>query len=351
MNELFSIEQRQAAAELAGLRYVSDDEAGYVRQRWGQGFTYRDAAGDVVKDEEIRARFDALVIPPAWTDVWICKDDQGHLQVTGRDESGRKQSIYHAKWAEARARQKYERLQPFARALPALRERYDGDLRSRGLTKRKVSALAAALLDASHVRIGTDEYAEEYGSYGLTTLLKDQVYVGSEFIKLDFMGKSSKQQSIRVDSRRLANQLKKLMSLPSETVFCFEDDPGQLQQLTSQDVNEYIALAMNEGFSAKDFRTWGGTTVALAYLVSNPPNDEVTIEKRIVEAVDAAADHLGNTRAVARSSYIDPLIIEAAESGALWSEVDDRSVNEELASLTEDERRTLRILQRLSPKR
>jgi DNA topoisomerase I len=305
-------------AEIGRLRYVNDGEPGYYRRRRGRGFTYLDAAGQHVKDSALRQRFDALAIPPAWTNVWICGTENGHIQATGRDEKGRKQYIYHPRWEVVRDEVKFAHMLPFGLALPALREQVEQDLRRRSLTREKVLALVVRLLDETLLRIGNEAYALENGAYGLTTLQMEHTAVSSQTITFHFPGKGGKDQKVRVTSPRLARQLKKCQELPGQTVFQYLDEEGQLQPITSTDVNNYLQTYMGQSFSAKEFRTWGATViVATALAETEPPTSATAVKKAINQAVREAANALGNTPTVCRRYYVHPTILAAYETGRL----------------------------------
>ena len=309
-------------AEQAELLYINGDEPGYTRRRQGRGFSYFDAAGERVTDEALRERFAALVIPPAWQEVWICSDDCGHILATGRDEKGRKQYIYHPRWEEARNTAKFNRLIPFAEMLPRLRERLDGDLRKHGLSRRKVIAIAVSLMEETFIRIGNEEYASRNSTYGLTTLEDDHVEVHGSQITLDFVGKSGKEHEIHLRNRRLARLMQRVEDLPGQRLFQYEDEAGTLRPIGSGDVNAYIHEAMDGPFSAKDFRTWGGTVLATAALHSLGPSDgEQETKRNIVQAIKQVAERLGNTPAVCRQYYVHPVILESYADNSLFASV------------------------------
>jgi len=340
MSELRKSEKLREAAERAGLRYVTDDQPGYIRKPWGRGFTYRDPEGFCVKDNDLRARFDDLAIPPSWSEVWICLFEDGHMQVTGRDDAGRKQYIYHPEWVRARATQRFSKLKALGKRLPRLRERYDSDLRKHQLNKTRVSAIAVYLLDLTHMRVGRKKYYLENETAGLVTLRDENVEVASGHVEFDFVGKSKKKRNFRVDDRRLAGQLDDLEKHNGRALFTYQYG-SNTAELDADDINEYLSESMGDGFSAKDFRSWAGTHIALNYLLDHPPSDETEIPKTILSAVDEAAEHLGNTRAVAREHYIAPKLLQEAERGRLWTHRFGRRT----PGLSTEESRTLEWLE------
>jgi len=304
------------SARAAGLRYVTDAEPGITRRRRGRGFSYHLPDGSLASDAE-RQRAEALVIPPAWEDVWVCLDPDGHLQATGRDEKGRKQYRYHPEWQRTRNEAKFSRMIPFGEALPALRERVEGDLRRRGLPREKVLALAVQLLDQTLIRIGNTEYAED-GSYGLTTLRDRHVDFEGEAVRFSFVGKSGKEHALTLKDRRLARMVKACRDIPGYTLFQFRTEDGGRDAIDSGDVNAYLREATGEPVSAKDFRTWGGTVLAAkAFRARGGAETDAEAEAHAREVCKEVADALGNTVAVCRSFYIHPAIPEAYREGAL----------------------------------
>ena len=306
----------EASAELAGLRYVTDEEPGIRRKRWGRGFTYLDVEGEHITDEEERARLDALAIPPAYTDVWICPNPKGHLQATGRDEKGRKQYQYHPDWEDVRNATKFNRMIPFGEALPDVRARCESDLRRRGLPRDKVLATVVSLLDRTLIRIGNAQYAEENGSYGLTTFRDRHVDFSGQRCTFAFKGKSGKEHCIELDDPRLARVVRRCRDIPGYHLFqCYDDDSARYE-IGSGDVNAYLQETTGQPFTAKDFRTWGGSVYAAEMLYAmEKPEDEKAAQAQVVEMVKRVAERLGNTTAVCRKYYIHPYLIEAYEEG------------------------------------
>lgn len=339
-------------ARSVGLCYVSDETPGFRRRRCGRGFAYYDPENVHVKDDQIRARFDALAIPPAWRDVWICADERGHLQVTGRDEAGRKQYIYHPDWEEVRSRAKFQRMVDFAVALPSIRAQVSKDLRRRGLCREKVLAIVVYLLEETRIRVGNAEYARRNASYGLTTMENEHLEIAGSTITFSFVGKSGKEQQVDVKDRRLARYLKQCQDLPGQELFQYVEG-GECYRIDSGDVNGYLRKIADQPFTAKDFRTWAGTVIAVDELYQQgPPEDERDADKHIVAAVKAAAEALGNTPQVCRAYYIHPAVFDAYRNGDLFSavataismETASKSPEEDPNSLGLDERAALSII-------
>ena len=307
-------------AEMAGLHYVNDGESGYQRKPWGRGFTYLTMEGERVQDSDLRQRFESLAIPPAWQEVWICSDEQGHIQATGRDEKGRKQYIYHPAWEETRTDTKFHRMIAFGEMLPAIRQQVDEDLRKRKLSRAKVVALVVKLLEETLIRIGNREYARNNDSYGLTTLLSEHLEISGSQLVFEFRGKSGKQQEISIRDRRLARLAKQIQELPGQFLFQYVDEEGQCcQTITSGDVNQYLRQVTGMDLTAKDFRTWGGTVSGAVELYQiGPGGSQTDSQKRVVAAVKRVAEILGNTPAVCRQYYIHPAIIAAYLDGSLF---------------------------------
>lgn len=303
-------------AAAASLRYVTDAKPGIRRKRAGSGFRYETPDGKVVRDEATLARIRALVIPPAWTDVWICPTANGHLQATGRDAKGRKQHRYHARWRAVRDESKYDRLTRFARALPAVRRRVARDLARSGMTEGRVLAMVVRLLQETYIRIGNEEYARSNGSYGLTTLTDDHVQIRGARIRFTFRGKSGKDHDIEVNDPRLARLVKKSRDLPGEELFQYVDDDGEPHPIDSAQVNAYIREVAGDEFTAKDFRTWAGTLLAARALEleAKEGKGEPLTKAAISRAVKRVSGDLGNTPAVCRKCYIHPVVIEAFSS-------------------------------------
>lgn len=302
-----------------GLSYASDHDPGITRKpARGHGFNYASPDGRPITDEATLDRIRALAIPPAWTDVWICPKANGHIQAVGRDQKGRKQYRYHARWRAARDENKYDRLIAFGRALPRLRRRVDEDLARRGLPRDKVLAAVIRVMERTLIRVGNEEYARQNKSFGLTTLRDRHVKVAGGKAVFEFRGKSGKTHLTGLNDRRLARIVKACQDIPGQRLFQYIDEDGQRRPIESADVNAYIRETLGEDFSAKDFRTWAGTVMAAQALMQAPPCENATHTKRAINTcVKAVAGLLGNTAAVARSAYIHPAVLEAYGQGGL----------------------------------
>ncbi|MDN7907915.1 DNA topoisomerase IB [Burkholderia diffusa] len=301
----------------APLRHVDDRHPGYTRRRLRHGFAYYTQDGVRIRDADEIARIDALAIPPAYTDVWICMDPRGHLQATGRDARGRKQYRYHPQWRETRDANKYARMAAFARALPRIRTRVARDLALPGMPRDKIVATIVRLLDTTLARIGNAEYARENASYGLTTLRKRHVTIRPGKVRLRFTGKSGIEHDVTVEDPRVGRIVRRCAELPGHELFQYVDDDGTRHSIGSSDVNAYLREAAGAEFTAKDYRTWAGSVQALALLRHIPHEDVTQARKQIVETVRAVADILRNTPAVCRRCYIHPAVLDAFEAGML----------------------------------
>ena len=308
---LSGAEPRQAAVT-AGLRYVTDQTPGIRRVRVGKRFRYVTPNGNTLKDRNELQRISSLAIPPAWRDVWICPSPNGHLQATGRDAKGRKQHRYHSRWREVRDESKYGRILEFAAALPVLRRRARVDLASSALSRRKVIAAVVQLLEKTLIRVGNEEYARTNQSFGLTTMRNRHAQVSRGTIRFRFRGKSGKFHDIAFSDARLAAVVRRCQELPGRELFQYLDDAGNVQDINSSDVNEYVRDVTGEDFTAKDFRTWVGTVLAARALQQLKEFTSSTQAKRnVLSAVEAVAGMLGNTRSVCRKSYIHPAVIDS----------------------------------------
>jgi DNA topoisomerase-1 len=302
-----------ALADDAGLLYVSDEAPGLRRVRRGKGFSYLGIDGKVV-NRATRNRITSLVIPPAWQDVWISPTATGHILATGYDSAGRKQYIYHPAWEELRDEVKFERMGDFGRRLAELRKVIDADLKKPGLSRRKVTGLSIAVLDRTLIRVGNRRYADENEAYGLTTLTAEHVEVEGLEVQLEFAGKGGADHQLAFSDRRLASLIARCQELAGQTLFSYPTPDGSAA-ITSTDVNNYLAETMRGSFTAKDFRTWGASSTVAEQLVTNPGNGDAG--GKLLQAIDLAAERLGNTREVCRSSYVHPMIPEAFEDGRL----------------------------------
>jgi DNA topoisomerase I len=305
----------EAAAE-AGLRYVSDDQPGYSRKRRGDDFDYFDMDGKAIGDEQRLLRIKRLAIPPAWTDVWICPSANGHIQATGRDARRRKQYRYHERWREVRDENKYEKMLLFGRALPKIRKRVEEDLAHPGVPREKVLATVVYLLERTFIRVGNEEYARENKSFGLTTMRDQHVEIKGSKMQFRFRGKSGIRHEVDVTDRRMARIVAKLQDLPGQELFQYADDNGELHDVTSQDVNDYLREITSEDFTAKDFRTWAGTVLAAIALNAIGGFDTKKQAKtNIKNAISAVSKILGNTPAICRKCYVHPAVLETYLSG------------------------------------
>ncbi len=309
-------DEHVAAAKSAGLRYVTDAQPGITRKRAGSGWAFYSPKGKRIADDEERQRIASLAIPPAWTDVWICPDPRGHLQVTARDVKGRKQYRYHPKFREERDESKFDRMLAFSAGLPRLREKLERDLALPGLPRRKLLATMVRLLDKTLIRIGNEEYLKANKSVGLTTMRRRHVAVDGHTLTFSFRGKSGVQHEIAVTDRRLARIVKQLQELPGQELFHYRDDDGHRVSVDSGDVNAYLQELCEEEVTAKDFRTWSGTMIAARTLRDMGAAATQTEARRNVNrALDVVAKRLGNTRAVARKYYVHPAVIAAYHRG------------------------------------
>lgn len=309
------LDPNHAIARQAGLVHVSDQAPGIQRRRAGKGFAYRDADGRPVRDAQTLQRIRSLAIPPAYTEVWICPLPHGHLQATGRDARRRKQYRYHPDWAQVRGDGKFERLVAFGKALPRLRRRLRSDLARAGFPREKVLAIVVALMADTLVRVGNEEYARTNRSYGLTTLRNRHLaFLAGGRAQLKFRGKSGLEHEVVIDDKRLAKLVRACRQLPGQALFQYRDDDGQLQPVGSGEVNAYLREAMGAAFTAKDFRTWGGTLEALQRLGRLPLPERrseralAQLQKQVLAEVAAT---LRNTPAVCRKAYIDPCVFAA----------------------------------------
>jgi DNA topoisomerase-1 len=336
------------SAKAAGLRYVTDDEPGIRRQKRGKGFSYVDPQGRAVKDEKTLERIQKLAIPPAWTDVWICPRPNGHLQATGRDARGRKQYRYHANWREVRDETKFGRMIAFGESLPRIRERIDRDMSQRGLGREKVLATVVKLLETTLIRVGNKEYVKQNNSFGLTTLRDQHVDVDGSTLRFEFRGKSGKEHSVEVQDRRLARIVKQCRDVPGQKLFQYLDAGGERQSVSSEDVNAYLRETTGEDFSAKDFRTWGGTVLALSALLEvGACESEREANKAVVEAIKHVSGQLGNRPAICRKYYVHPVVIQSFLEGTLRDTLEDAvedSPADESNGLRRLEAQVLRLL-------
>lgn len=304
------------AARKAGLHYVSDKRPGISRRRRNDVFYYTDAGGRRIRDQATLNRLRSLAIPPAWTEVWISPDAQGHIQATGRDARGRKQYRYHPDWRQYRDENKFEHMVAFARVLPRIRRRVQRDLKQRGMPRPKVLAAVLRLLETTLIRVGNDEYARANRSYGLTTIRNKHVQVRGTSVMFQFRGKSGKDHAVQLKDRKLARIVKRCQDMPGQELLAYEDETGQIRDVRSEDVNDYLREISGGDFSAKDYRTWAGTVLAaIALREFEEVTSQVQARKNIVQAVEAVARMLGNTPAVCRKCYVHPAILDSYFEG------------------------------------
>ena len=329
------------APRIPGLVYVDDTLPGFGRRRRGRGFVYLDVKGAPLRDPETIERLRGLVVPPAWTDVWFCADPAGHIQATGRDAKGRKQYRYHNEWQRARDEAKFESLVDFGHALPILREHVDADMRRHDLSLERVAATTVWLLDRTLIRIGNAEYATD--SYGLTTLLDEHVDVSPATMHFRFVGKSGKPHDVVLSDRRVARIVRKCQELPGQQLLQYVVD-DQVRGIGSRDVNDYIRDATRTAFTAKTFRTWGGSAYALGQLRAfEPPSSATAVKIQEREAIKATAAVLRNTATVCRQSYVHPVVLDAHASGSLYELPEPRMREGE--RLSADELRLMALLE------
>ena len=339
------------AARRAELRYVDSNAAGIRRVRSGKGFRYVLPSGAPVRSSRTLARIRSLAIPPAWADVWICADEDGHLQATGRDARGRTQYRYHPRWREVRDEAKYHDVVAFAEALPRLRKRVARDLRRRKLTKEKVLATVLEVMERTCIRVGNDRYAEENRSYGLTTLLDRHARIRRGLVEFRFRGKGGKPYRARVRDGRLASIVKRCRDIPGQRLFQYEDERGEFRPITSTDVNEYLRRTMGRPFTAKTFRTWAGTLTTAVLLAGEAPPEGRAGERTVRRAIERVAEQLGNTVAVCRKSYVHPAVVNAFREGSLARLPRGRAARAAGGGLRPEERAVLGVLGRASRRR
>ncbi len=314
------------AARVVGLRYVTDEMPGIRREKSGAGFRYRYPTGDIVQDTEVLKRVKTLAIPPAWREVWICPDPSGHLQATGRDDRGRKQSRYHPRWREIRDETKYARMLAFGKALPLIRKGVRRDLALPGLSRNKILATVVRLLELSLIRVGNEEYARENESFGLTTMRNRHVDVSGATLRFHFRGKSGKRHEVDVRDKRLARIVRSCQDLPGQELFQYVNGEGERQRVSSEDVNEYLREITQDDFTAKDFRTWAGTVMAAMELQQlAAATSKSTARNNLTRAIESVAQRLGNTPAVCRKCYIHPEVINAYLDGTLAQTLKQRA--------------------------
>lgn len=307
------------SAEVAGLRYMIPTGNGIRRRREGNKFVYESPSGKAVDDESTLKRIASLVIPPAWTSVWISPVANSHIQAVGRDARGRKQYRYHPEYRKVRDLIKFDRMGAFGKALPRIRRIVGRDLARRGLPKRKVLAAVVRLLETTYIRVGNEEYAEENGSFGLTTLRNQHVQILGDVLKFRFRGKSGQHHEIRLQDPRLARILRKCKDIPGSALFGYIDESGQAQTVESGEVNDYLREISGGDFTAKDFRTWGGTCLAASFFMTKcaEADGNETTKAALVDVVKEVASKLGNKPATCKKYYIHPALIDCYSNGGL----------------------------------
>lgn len=338
-----------ASAKAVHLIYTSDAEtAGITRKKNGKKFAYY-KDGEKIRDKEEITRINKLVIPPAWENVWICALDNGHLQATGIDLKRRKQYRYHPLWSALRNHTKFYRMLQFGYALPNIRLQVEKDLALRTFEKRKVLALIVSLMQRTNIRIGNNAYEKLYGSFGLTTLKGKHVQIKGQKINFSFKGKKGVMHNIDLKSKRLARLVQKCKDIPGKELFQYIDDEGNRHTVDSGMVNEYIKEISGEDFTAKDFRTWSGTVSALiAFKEIGYAETHAEYKKKVKEALEIVASHLGNTSTVCRKYYVHPLVINLYENNTIKKYLDELEKIEEndgKAGLTHEEKLVLKILE------
>lgn len=314
----------KSTAKAAGLRYISDSTPGYTREMTENGLRYRDPEGKLVHKKSLIDRFNKLVIPPAYRDVWISPIENAHLLFTGVDAAGRKQYRYHAAWNKLRNQTKYHRMQLFASFLPTIREQVDKDLSRRKLDQGRVVALIVRLMELTSIRIGNKCYKKLYGSYGLTTMQDRHVKIDGSTLKFEFKGKKGVPHRIGLRSRKMARLVRQCRDIPGKELFQYYDEEGRRHCVESGDVNEYLRKATGEDFTAKDFRTWAGSVSALyAFKEAGEFGSVSECKRKIVSVLDEVAVNLGNTRTVCKKYYVHPSIIKSYEEGTIYKYIRD----------------------------
>jgi DNA topoisomerase-1 len=338
-----------ASAKAVHLIYTSDAEtAGITRKKTGKKYSYY-KDGEKIRDKEEITRINKLVIPPAWENVWICALDNGHLQATGFDLKNRKQYRYHPLWSALRNHTKFYRMLQFGYALPEIRLQVEKDLALRNFEKRKVLALIVSLMQRTNIRIGNNAYEKLYGSFGLTTLKGKHVKVKGQKINFSFKGKKGVMHNIDLKSKRLARLVEKCKDIPGKELFQYIDDEGNRHTVDSGMVNDYIKEISGEDFTAKDFRTWSGTVSALiAFKEIGYAETHTEYKKKVKEALEIVASHLGNTSTVCRKYYVHPLVINLYENNTIkkyLDELEEIEENDGKSDLTHEEKLVLKILE------
>lgn len=338
----------EASAREAGLVYVHHDGPGISRKRRGKAFQYFKPNGKRITDAATVKRINQLAIPPAYRDVWICPNPRGHIQAVGTDDRGRTQYRYHPKWREVRDESKYGRMLAFAAALPKLRRRVNRDLRLPGLPREKVLATVVKLLETTLIRVGNEEYAKSNKSFGLTTIRNRHVDVRGSHVHFEFRGKSGVDHAVDLNDKRLAKVIRQCQELPEQELFEYVDDDGGRHKVGSSDVNDYLHEVTGDRFTAKDFRTWAGTTLAAMALREFEAFDSQAQAKRnVLAAIESVAKRLGNTRTVCRKCYVHPAVVDLYMEGTLARSLQQRlavKLRRSLHSLSPEEAAVMALL-------
>ncbi len=344
MSDLDPKIQRKLKQE--NLRYVSDSTPGFFRQKIGKGFKYYDLKGNLIRDKKVLERIEKLVIPPAWENVWISPIANGHLQATGMDEKKRKQYIYHPDWIKISQENKFDKMVDFGLSLPTIRGKINYALQEKGLDKRKILATVIWLLEHTFIRVGNEEYAAENNSFGLTTLRNRHVDIQGSKALLTFKGKSGVITHLEISNPTVVKTIKKCIELPGFELFQFVDEGGQKHAVDSEDVNLFLKDATKKDFTAKDFRTWGGTNLsANNFYTLGEPSDEKTLKQNINQTVKKVAQHLNNTVAVCRNYYIHPTVFRTYQEKILVPHFKTHSKSK-ISGLSWDEYALIRLLQK-----
>jgi DNA topoisomerase I len=318
VSETDAVAAPKIVATAVELVYVSDQAPGISRRRAGHGWCYREPDGKIIRDATTLARIRSLAIPPAYRDIWICPDPNGHIQASGRDARGRKQYRYHPAWRVFRDAEKFARSAIFMRALPQLREQVNRDLARHGLPREKVLATIIRLMELTFIRVGNSEYAKQNKSFGLTTLRNRHARITGGKIELSFMAKSGIKRQVIVRNRQLVSLVRRLRDLPGQELFQYVDEAGERHAVGSADVNDYLRAATAEEITAKDFRTWAGTYLAVLALAARAAGDSDAARKHsLIEAIAEVSAALGNTPAICRKCYIHPAVLDAHMAGTL----------------------------------
>lgn len=340
----------EKAAKAASLKYVSDTSPGIQRIKKGSGFAYvlKDKA---VRDKEVLERIRKLVIPPAWTEVWICIHENGHIQATGKDVRGRKQYKYHPDWHALRNETKFHRMYEFGKALPELRLRVEKDICNSDLSESKVLATLVSLMERTFIRVGNAGYEKMYGSYGLTTLKDGHVKIEGSTLKFSFKGKKGIYHNITLRNKRLARIVQACKDISGKELFQYYDKEGVKRTVDSGMLNAYIKEATGNDFTAKDFRTWAGTLVTLqVFKTLEQPGSATQSKKNVVAALDEVSKKLGNSRAICKKYYVHPGLIRLYEENSLdkhLTQLDKIEECDNKTDLTGEEKVLMKILEGL----